>query len=291
MPVIVNVVGGLGNQLFQYAFGRRAAITRGDRLLLDVSFYNRQTTNRALRLTQFNIDATLLHQQELARYSPSGTWRRVRRRIHRLTGWRPVYDGVHEMSNYSYTPEILTQGKYPIYVGYWAHPGYIEPIAQAIRAELAFSSPPDAVNQQWLEHIAGRESVSLHVRRGDYLLERNLAYHGVLPLSYYHSAIANITRYVKTPSFYLFSDDPQWVKENLILDYPVFVMEHNGDEQDYEDLRLMSACQHHIIANSTFSWWGAWLSEHAAKRVIAPERWNRDLSARGHIAPDDWILL
>jgi len=115
------------------------------------------------------------------------------------------------------------------------------------------------------------------VRRGDYLTSPAASgCHGVCPPEYYHAAVKELATRLRSPHFYVFSDDPAWVKAQLNLPHPTTFVDHNDAEHGYEDLRLMASCRHHIIANSTFSWWGAWLGGYPEKRVVAPQKWFRD---------------
>jgi hypothetical protein len=136
------------------------------------------------------------------------------------------------------------------------------------------------------------ESVSLHIRRGDFVSNRKTnEIHGVLPLEYYYEAIRLITNQVRNPEFFIFSDDIPWVRENLLVPKKVNFVEHPTSNRDYEDLILMSNCKHHIIANSSFSWWGAWLSQNPVKRVIAPREWYRIVIDTRDLLPEEWIKL
>ena len=135
--------------------------------------------------------------------------------------------------------------------------------------------------------------MSIHVRRGDYVSDAiTQEIHGLSPLEYYAAAIQHIAHVAVQPHFFVFSDDPSWVRQNLHIDYPTTYVEHNTADRNYEDLRLMSLCRHHIIANSTFSWWGAWLGSNRAKMVIAPKRWfNTPDKDTRDLIPRSWIQL
>jgi hypothetical protein len=131
------------------------------------------------------------------------------------------------------------------------------------------------------------------VRRGDYVQNPvTNARHGLCPLEYYHTAVRTLAAQVPDPQFFVFSDDPDWTQQNLKLPYPTTYVTCNGLERDYEDLRLMSHCRHHIIANSSFSWWGAWLSTFPAKTVLAPSTWFREppQASRDRV-PAGWLTV
>jgi len=141
--------------------------------------------------------------------------------------------------------------------------------------------------------ILGKESISVHFRRGDYVTDpQTNKIHGTCSFDYYHQAIDDICKYTSNPHFFIFSNDPQWVKDNFSLPYPMQIITLNGPEKPHFDLYLMSLCKHHIIANSTFSWWGAWLSTNKDKRVYTPKRWyNVDYIDQKDGFPDSWIKI
>jgi hypothetical protein len=162
-----------------------------------------------------------------------------------------------------------------------------------LREELTFKDAPDAANAAMLRQMASCEAVVVHVRRGDYVSNAAFhAVHGICDVAYYRRGLELLRQTVRDPHCFIFSDDPDWVKQNLKLDAPCTYVTHNVGKQDYEDLRLMSHGQHFIIANSTFSWWGAWLSRHPAKQVIAPRRWFQSEAASGRdIVPEAWTAI
>ena len=122
--------------------------------------------------------------------------------------------------------------------------------------------------------IADSNSVSIHIRRGDYVADPTMyTSHGTCDIDYYNRCVESLTEKVKDTSFFVFSDDPQWSRDSLKLQYPAIFVDHNDMEHGYEDMRLMSQCKHNIIANSSFSWWGAWLNNNENKIVLAPEKW------------------
>lgn len=136
------------------------------------------------------------------------------------------------------------------------------------------------------------ESVSVHVRRGDYVtLASASAYHGLCTLDYYHRAIRHVAERVANPTLFVFSDDPEWTKANLHSPFPTHYVDHNPAGKAFQDLRLMSLCRHHILANSSFSWWGAWLSRSNGGLVIAPERWYAVNRPTPDLIPARWIRM
>jgi len=175
--------------------------------------------------------------------------------------------------------------------GFWQAYPYAEAVAPQLRRELRLREPATGNNQSLLEQIdAAPVSVSLHVRRGDYTLaaEGNIA----LPLDYYHRAIDLIRQRFDDPVFFIFSDDIEFARKNLPAGMRQVFVEGNDDLSSHEDLRLMAACQHHIIANSSFSWWGAWLNPSSEKVVVAPRHWLLSPeSAFEDLLPPTWYAL
>jgi hypothetical protein len=173
--------------------------------------------------------------------------------------------------------------------GYWQCPEYFAAEADMIRCEFRVKTPPSAANQAMLRLIRAVNSVSLHVRRGDYL---TLAHPPVLTLAYYTAAMQTISARTASPHFFVFSDDMVWAKQALRLPHPTTFVEANSESTAEQDLRLMSACRHHVIANSTFSWWGAWLNPCADKLVVAPKYWSCSLDSYfPEMMPAGWICL
>jgi tellurite resistance-related uncharacterized protein len=177
--------------------------------------------------------------------------------------------------------------------GWWQSELYFKDDRDQILAELSFRNQPDAVNQIWLEQIGNCNAVSIHVRRGDYVTDPYVAKSfGICSIEYYRSAIELIRQRVASPTFFIFSDDPGWTRENLSVPEPRHFISHNCNRADWEDLRLMSACKYFVIANSSFSWWGAWLSTNAERLVVAPQRWFTDQKySDKDIVPASWIRL
>ena len=176
--------------------------------------------------------------------------------------------------------------------GFWQSERYFSEIASTVRTELAprFSLSTD--RQSILAEIGTSNAVSVHVRRGDYTTPKNLVKHGVCSSDYYQDALAVVKSRVTEPHCFVFSDDPEWAREHLKLDMPVSFVSPPADGRDYEDFVLMSSCRHHVIANSTFSWWAAWLSASHDKLIVAPKQWfaGSEYDARD-IVPEGWIRV
>ncbi len=290
--IVVWVSGGIGNQLFQYAFGRRMALERNVPLGLDLNRYQ-LSYFRTYRLNCFATQAEIVAPDDLPFLRPQG---KLRRRITRLVQeWVPPrwLRAVEESHPFQVDPGILRLGRNVYLRGNWQTEAYFAPIRSLIRDEFRFVVEADTQNQALAAQIGAVDAVSLHVRRGDYVTDPKASNRiGFLDVDYYLRAVKYVADRVGSPHFFIFSDDPVWVREHLRLEYPTTVVEHNGDDRDYEDLRLMSLCQHHIIANSTFSWWGAWLGRNPDKVIVAPERWYLVINRpTPDLLPASWARL
>jgi len=283
-----RILGGIGNQLFQYAAGLAVASRLGAGLQLDRSWFANRDA-RAYRLDAFAITAGEASDQALReagiRY-PGPIVRSLSRvGLGRLAEVR----GYVTEPAFTYWPGILELRDGACISGYWQSERYFEEVAEAVRREFAFRREPDPENRRTLDAIRDCEAVAIHVRRGDYAANpRTRDYHGTAPLEYYQAAVRRMQSATRDPVFFVFSDDAAWVEQNLRVSARTVYVTHNGLARDVEDLRLMSACRHHVIANSTFSWWGAWLADSPGQRVIAPERWFRSGPDTRDLIPARW---
>jgi hypothetical protein len=265
--VITRLISGLGNQLFQYAIGRKISRHLNVPLKFDISWYQ-GLNNRDYNLYHFNIDADIATPEEIEHAKSHFYYRE---------------------KSFQYDPRYLAVPSTVYLEGYWQSELYFKDIAGQIRQELRLKTLPSVKNIVMAKAIQSCQSVSLHIRRGDYLLEPAL--HNCL-LDYYDRAIGWISGQINDPHFFVFSDDGHWAQANLKPDFPMTFVLHNDEKHCYEDLRLIRFCKHHITANSTFSWWGAWLSQSPHKLVCAPQRWfNPGFHEEEAIVPHDWIKL
>lgn len=288
--IVIQLWGGLGNQLFQYAAARHLAEINHTQLKLDVSTFDKYKL-RSCRMEHFNISIKYVSKNELARLRRMDPLSRVIN----LFGERKAAStmATYKEPHFHYDPEMLSQRGSIFLNGYWQSEKYFQEIAPIIHRELTVKTPADPANAKLAVEIQGHDSVSLHIRRGDYVTNPSTnQFHGTCSLEYYREGMDRIATASGEPHFYVFSDDIPWAQENLKSFYPMTFVDLNGPEQDYEDLRLMTLCRHHIIANSSFSWWGAWLCENPNKMVIAPRRWfaNPDMNAEDLI-PEAWIRI
>jgi Glycosyl transferase family 11 len=289
--IVTRLTGGLANQMFQYAAGKRLALHHQTDLELDVSLYFSAAGPKPDKqwpygLGCFDMTPTLLKESPLGT-QPGSVLGKLRSRVA-----PPKYHLVKE-KYYHFDPMVLDAPDNSFLDGYWQTEKYFKDVSDAIRHDFRFKGQPDEWNQKMSQTIAGTEAISLHVRRGDYVSNASAnQFHGTSTLDYYNRAIGAMAGAVKEPHFFVFSDEPGWCKENLILDHTATYVDHNTAEKGYEDLRLMSQCKHHIIANSSFSWWGAWLNPNAKKIVMAPKHWFQDTSINtDDLIPREWTRL
>jgi Glycosyl transferase family 11 len=295
--VIVKIWGGLGNQMFQYALGRRIALDNNLPLKLDItSGFRNDFYNRRYSLHHFNIIEDIASSEELDRM------RRSRSLLFRVGNrFRPYYKHyvVRENKLFKFDPKIIRSYKDVYLEGYWQTQKYFEAIQNLIRQEFIVKDPPEGFNAEVANEIINVDSVCVHVRQL-HGMSRNLAdqrgvtFHGTNSLEYYERGIHFLATRLKDVRFFVFADDPSWGRTNLTkLPYSFCFVTHNREDRDYEDLRLMSLCKHHVISNSTFSWWAAWLSSSSPdKTVVAPRKWFNDPQYQSNdIIPELWVTM
>lgn len=290
--IITRLIGGLGNQMFQYAAGRRLAFHHNTELKLDITRFNeiKNITQRQYYLSHMQIEGTLATEDDLDRVPKSTYFTKklyliINRAIKRAP---PVF--VEKESNFKFNPNFFSLPDNVYLEGYWQSEKYFKTIENEIRSDFILKEKPDLHNALVADEIEKSNAVSIHIRRGDYIANPiTFEYHGVCPLEYYYAAINFIAKKISDTHFYIFSDDPKWVQQNLKINFPHTYVTHNQNSKDYMDLWLMSLCKHHVIANSSFSWWGAWLSNNKDKIVIAPKKWfNQPYIDIKDLIPDSW---
>lgn len=295
MKIVVRQISGLGNQLFQYAAGRYFAERYGASIRIAVDPPRNAVSHgyaRPFLLSHFAIPATMstLTWKERLLLSTKPALRRTIGAVSSLLGTQVVAETAAQ--RYQFVEDLpVAANTHTLYLaGYWQAHRFADSIAGALRADLHWKSPASGKNLDRLKRIQDCAApVSLHVRRGDYTLaaEGNLA----LPLAYYEAAITHFRQRLHNPVFFVFSDDIAFARANLPKDIQAVFVDHNDDSSAQEDLRLMAACHHHAIANSSFSWWGAWLNPRLDKTVFAPRYWHkRPDSYFPDLLPSDWTL-
>ncbi|OCP36447.1 alpha-1,2-fucosyltransferase [Ensifer sp. LC163] len=287
--IITRILGGLGNQMFQYAAGRSLASASGQTLKLDLTEMQSYKT-WAFGLEQFAIQAESARAEEVPARPGKGLFNKVKSR---LLPTAPACIVAKERAN-TFDATILDL-RGPVHLqGYWQTEKYFASVAGVVRQEFQLKAPFSASRHEVLQQVRAADApISVHVRRGDYVSNPSAnAVHGTCEPEWYAEAMRQMAARLDNPSFFVFSDDPAWARANLPSSASMVVVEPQADGKDGEDMHLMAACRAHIIANSTFSWWGAWLNPRADKHVIAPTQWFR---SREHdasdILPSTWQRL
>ncbi|WP_196601122.1 alpha-1,2-fucosyltransferase [Pectinatus frisingensis] len=288
--IVTELNGGLGNQMFQYAIGRNLAIKNQTELRLDISTFDEYKL-RKYELYHFNIEEKFINKKNISNlkntYGLRYKWARIKNRIfHDITGVRE--------KNYMFDSHILSLKNNVYLQGYWQSEKYFKEIEDVIRKDFCIKTFLSKKNQIMASLIKNEECpVSLHIRRGDYISDpKTNAFHGICSMDYYVKCINILKEKFNNISVFVFSDDFLWTRENLKLDLPIYWMENSGEKYAFEDMYLMSLCHHHIIANSSFSWWGAWLDDSGEKIVFAPKKWfNNESNNIKDLIPNNWILI
>ncbi len=285
--IIVNLKGGIGNQLFQYALGRHLALKNNTELKLDISGLDKANKvgdiYRPFDLDSFSIKATIANNDEVSKLKyPYGLLSKA---------WRWFSFKILKEKNLVFDPKVLKWSDNLYLDGYWQSPKYFDDIRETLLSELVFNRILSTSAQDYLKQIETNNSIALHVRRGDYVKNPTvLKEFGICSNDYYTKAVKYISENVTHPIFFVFSDDIEWVKENIHLpESTIYVKGPNMTA--IEDLVLMSKCQHNIIANSSFSWWSAWLNDHFDKIVIAPAPWFDTIEYDKDLIPKSWIQI
>ncbi|MBB5440700.1 hypothetical protein HDC92_004403 [Pedobacter sp. AK017] len=267
--IISKIKEGIGNQLFQYAAARSLSLRHHVPVLMDIAHYFTSAV-RKFELGYFNIPGI---ETNLELYAE-------------------VVFGVYKEPHFHYDP-TFGQRKGNIYLdGFWQSEKYFKDIRAVLLEELKVKDSYVSHLQPVVNTIKNEHSVAVHIRRGDYVSKRFSDTHGVLPYDYYARAIALLAIKVLPIKLYFFSDDMEWVKDNVVVDHPHEFISQSVTKNHLEDFHLMSQCRHHIIANSSFSWWAAWLNDYPEKQVIAPEKWFNNLPHdTKDLIPETWIKI
>lgn len=293
--IIVKLSGGLGNQLFQYSFGRYLSLKHNVELKFDanLSLNNANFTSRSLGLSKFKIDLNFANRHELEKYKllNNGILARLERKIIQKIPFLNKKNIVEEPFKIL-DKEMLPDNCY--YDGYWQSEYYFETISVLIRKDLDLNLDLNEANRILENQIINSTSVSIHIRRGDYIsITSNKKIYSICSLEYYKRAISHFNQKFKDPTFFVFSDDINWVTENFKGEN-LKIVDINQDNP-HADLYLMSKCKHNIIANSSFSWWGAWLNSFEDKEIISPKEWYLNAKTNDNalrsLIPNDWVII
>lgn len=260
--VIVKLYGGLANQMFQYAAGKALSEKMKTKVHLDLSWFDNIKGNSDVVQRVFELDGFGIQSK------PLGFFARRKLAQNRLT--------VFTEEGYEYQQGFDDLRGDILLDGYWQSFLYFKNYEDEVREAFAFKRFPEgSENQKLLTRIARSSSVSIHVRRGDYNTKRGRSFHGLLGIDYYKRAVDDLKAKMglKNIELFLFSDEIEWCKKNLTFDIPTTYVDSNSLNKGVDDMQLMAACDHNIIANSSFSWWAAWLNNNPSKIVYAPAAW------------------
>ena len=287
--IITRISGGLGNQMFQYAIAKSIAEKNNDEFKLDISFYPKQTL-RKYELNLFNINENIATQKECngLRGKEKLIYKIKNRfsfKINRPKSY--IFESLEQITIFQ---EEIYNLLGDIYLdGFWQNENYFKNIRDEIIKNFIPKNSIGMEAKKYLEDIKSTQSVSIHIRRGDYIANQHTnSIHGTCDVGYYKKAIAYIDERITNPCFYIFSDDMSWCKENFdFLKNKVFL---DDTKSTIDDLELMKNCKHNIVANSTFSWWAAWLNENNKKITIAPKIWFASNNTNT-LALKEWIQI
>ena len=297
-------MGGLGNQMFQYAAARALAIRLNTPLKIDISYLldrspKQDFTHRDYELSCFNIQSDIINAKELTFFLMSyeilskikiTTINRICFNNRIPICKKFLYDGLQ------FNKAFCTVSKNTLLEGYWQSEKYFHAYSKEIRNDFTFLSEPSGRNKEILSLIRKTNAISVHIRRGDYANNAHTnSFHGLCDKDYYIKALEYIADKINDPVLFFFSDDMDWVKltfDSNSQKYDSYFLDHTPKDKNFEDMLLMSQCKHNIIANSSFSWWGAWLNETPEKIVIVPKNWfaNPDINTKDLI-PEKWIRI
>lgn len=292
----IKFQGGLGNQMFQYAFMKTLERLLNEKMYIDLTEYKMSKCHNGFEL--FNVFQ--LKDENLNINSEYSVLKKFILKLKRSLNKRckkffkngiKIEEDTNKILNFENIKKETKKHSDIEFIGYWQSEEYFIHIKDEILEIFTFKNKLDKENEDILEKIKNSNSVSLHIRRGDYLKYSDI--YVIQDKNYYVSSIEKIKEKIENPTFFIFSDDIDWCKNNLvdILGENYYFVDNNKDEKSYIDMQLMSNCKHNIIANSSFSWWGAWLNRNEDKMVIAPKKWYKEgfhVSTK-HLIPKKWI--
>jgi len=289
--IIVKLQGGLGNQFFQYAMGRSLSSRLGVELMLDVSSYINDP-KRDYELGKYNINAKIASESEVARCTNFSSI--LVSKMSRFI--KPLYglSGFVSEKFFEYDPRVMRLPDNRYLFGYWQSSKYFESVQNLLKKELIPKKPLDRENQKTLMMLKGLgDSVCITIRRGDFVSDsKATSFHGTCDIDYYKRSMKLIENKLKNVQYCVFTDDQQWALESLNSSKPMIFVGTDNMAAAEKNMLLMSQCKNFIIANSSYGWWGAWLSENRDKIVIAPKRWfaNKEINT-SDLCPRGWVRI
>jgi hypothetical protein len=293
--IIVKLQGGLGNQMFQYAFASILSKIIGSQVLLDISSFDNDIkkggfTPRNFELKVFENNYNLANSENINTFHKLSDVNKIKK----FLGIR--YPQFYKEESYRFQPDALKIDYDVFLMGYFQSFKYYIGYEDVVQKKFSFSFIKlGEFNKTLLLKVKTCNSVAIHIRRGDYIADKSInQYHGICSIDYYLEAILYIASQQKSIILVFFSDDITWVKEQFkSLKHPTIFVDNNTDNGCI-DMFLMSSCKHNIIANSSFSWWAAWLNKNQSKTVICPRKWFNDSEMQNEakdLIPKEWIRL
>jgi hypothetical protein len=284
MTIRVKLTGGLGNQMFQFAAGYSVAKRNNVKLSLDLRRYNHRRDHNGFELEKvFDIYSKINFLKKPVNFG--------------FVNFKEILNNIDitfhtfKEPHFHYTNKILDISKHSLLNGYWQSELYFKDYNQEIRKIFSFSKQLNERNSLIANEINQNDSISIHVRRGDFLLKTNNN-HNVDLKKYYFTAIEKTSKLFSNPKYFIFTDDPLWVTKNFNLDYSFTIVDINRGTDSFLDMYLMTLCKSNIIANSSFSWWGAWLNNMQDKVVYAPKNWFKDKTiCTDSLIPNSWNII
>jgi hypothetical protein len=284
MSIRIKLSGGLGNQMFQFAAGYAIARKYNVKLSLDLKRFNHRSNHDNFQLQNvFDIYSKVEFLDNPVNF--------------RFINFKEILNKINityhkfKEPHFHYAHEMLNIPKHSLLNGYWQSELYFKSYSQEIRKIFNFCNKLDKKNLLIANDINKNNSISIHIRRGDYLLKQNNNLYTDLS-EYYIKAIEDSAKYFNNPKFFIFTDDPLWVTNNFNIDFSHTIVDVNNGEKSFFDMHLMSFCKANIIANSSFSWWGAWLNNNRNKIIYTPKNWFNDKSiCTDDLIPNSWKII
>jgi len=292
--IIAELVGGLANQMVIYAAAKALSEHLQVELKLDIRKLSRDK-KRNYALNHLNIETKTATKEEIdlvCQKSSSWIISKIKKTIRKTCNGNAF--GIYKEPAISLDPNFFSLTDNTYIKGSFINALYFTPIEKMLKHEFQIKSSLSNRTTELIKSITSSNSVSIHIRRGDYANEKKTnKIHGLIPIDYYKTAIDLISNRIKSPTFYVFSDDLSWVKNNLPNTQEMHFIDHTNGDTAYEDLHMMSLCKHNIIANSGFSYWAAWLNSNEEKLVISPKQWFADnkLNDRFKLIPEGWLKI
>jgi len=288
-------MGGLGNQMFQYALGRNLSLMHNTELKLDLSSFCgwQYPSIRHYELNCFNIEENFCENDELKKLKGS-----VFILNNPLTFFlsKVLFSSQNSTyfreKTYEFNDSIFSSGTDLYLEGYWQSEKYFASIRDVLLSDFSYKESNILRSSVLLDEIKNSEAIAVHIRRGDYTKKRLQKIYHLCSLDYYTDAVNFISDKISNPHVFVFSDNPQWAMENLKLNCKTTFIEHEQKAKGWIDMQLMRMCKHFVIANSSFGWWGAWLATNPNKIVVAPQHWfkSEKLNTKDLI-PSSWIKM